>query len=559
MQKLTREDIRTQVKRVISSAQLSNSNILSGLLHFIVNETLAGRGNDLKEYKIGVHALKREENFNPQLDSIVRIHAGRLRRALKEYYYEEGFQDPITIQVPKGSYVPTFELRSIPVPLTLADKNGSEAEVAIYAKEELSRRPTRLQPKLYFSLKDKCSIAVLPFKKIGSGDELKYFSQGIGEYLSTELTLFENLKVLSYYSSYHIPRQMYDIRSIGATLAADYLITGSVQGFDNSSLRVFVHLNTVETGDQLWARTYEQKDSNQRYDHFMEEVVENILAALTGIDGVIARYEASKKSPLSVEHENDSLNYWYARYRNKFDMPTMIKAKHYYQEAIKNDPENALALAYLSEILSSEMLLSQSIDQNVIALGLDYALQAIKIDPHCQQGYLALAINKLRSRNFDECFDAMEQGLDVNPKSVDYKGTMGAMLIYAGQFEIGAKILEKAVNLKPHLPWWQNLSYSYYLYHQQLYQAALLWADRTNKNIVWVPLVKAASYGQLGQLENGIVLLDDMKKQFVFEDLSRDGLKRIFNSDKILKEIMHGLHKLPYIFCFSICFVFNQA
>ena len=557
MQKLTSEDIRDQVKRVLSSTQLSNSSVLSGLLHFIVNETLAGRGNGLKEYNIGVHALKKEENFNPQLDSIVRIHAGRLRRALKEYYYEEGVQDAITIQVPKGSYVPTFELRSIPVPATLAHKNGTEAEVAIYANQSLPQKRTRLQPKLYFSYKDKCSIGVLPFKKIGSGDELKYFSQGIGEYLSTELTLFENLKVLSNYSSFHIPRQMNDIRSIGATLEADYLITGSVQGFDNSAMRVYVHLNTIETGDQIWARTYEQKDSDQRYDHFLEEVVEKIIAALTGIDGVIARHETSKKSPLSVEHENDSLNYWYSRYRNKFDMPTMLKAKHHYLEVIKKDPENALALAYLSEILSSEMLLSQSIDQSVIALGLDYASQAIKIDPHCQQGYLALAINKLRSRNFYECFDAMEQGLKVNPKSIDYKGTIGAMLIYAGQFESGAKILAKAVTLNPHLPWWQSLSYSYYLYHQQLYQDALLWADRTNKNIVWVPLIKAASYGQLGQLENGIVLLDDMKKQFVFEDLSMEGLKRIFNSDKILKEIMHGLHKLPYIFFFATCVLFQ--
>src|SRR5688572_22568842 len=136
MQKLTREDIRTQVKRVLSSTQLSNSNILSGLLHFIVNEALAGRGNDLKEYNIGVKALKKEENFNPQLDSIVRIHAGRLRRALKEYYYEDGLQDPITIQVPKGSYVPTFELRSAPVPATFADKNGREAEVTINTNQK---------------------------------------------------------------------------------------------------------------------------------------------------------------------------------------------------------------------------------------------------------------------------------------------------------------------------------------------------------------------------------------------------------------------------------------
>ena len=65
MQKLTREDIRDQVKRVLSSAQLSNSNILSGLLHFIVNETLDGRGNDLKEYNIGIHALKKKRILIP--------------------------------------------------------------------------------------------------------------------------------------------------------------------------------------------------------------------------------------------------------------------------------------------------------------------------------------------------------------------------------------------------------------------------------------------------------------------------------------------------------------
>ena len=282
MQKLTREDIRDQVNRVLSSTQLSKSNILSGLLDFIVNETLAGRANELKEYNIGTQALKREDNFNPQLDSIVRIHAGRLRRALNEYYHEEGVKDPITIHVPKGSYVPTFELRSASDPVIFADKNNSEDEGTADDNKEIAPKHTRALPKLYFSCKDKSSIAVLPFKKIGSGEALKYFSQGIGEYLNTELTLFENLKVLSYYSSRHIPRPMFDVRSIGAALEADYLITGSVQGFGNSVVRVYVRLNRIETGDQLWAHTYEQKDSSERYNHFLEDVVENILAAVTG-------------------------------------------------------------------------------------------------------------------------------------------------------------------------------------------------------------------------------------------------------------------------------------
>ena len=129
---------------------------------------------------------------------------------------------------------------------------------------------------------------------------------------------------------------------------------------------------------------------------------------------------------------------------------------------------------------------------------------------------------------------------------------MGAMLIYAGEFEMGGKTLEKAVKLNSHLPWWQILSYSYFLFHRKLYRDALRWADRSFKSIVWVPLVKAASYGQLGQIENGMVTLEQMKKQFAFEDLSADGLKRIFSSDKILKEILEGLRKLPYIFSFVI-------
>ena len=61
-------------------------------------------------------------------------------------------------------------------------------------------------------------------------------------------------------------------------------------------------------------------------------------------------------------------------------------------------------------------------------------------------------------------------------------------------------------------------------------------------------LLKAASYGQLNQIENGKVILDEMKQQFAFEDLSESGLKGLFSSDTILKEIMNGLKKLPYIF-----------
>ena len=228
MQNFTSKEILTQLMRVLSSSQLIGSNVLSEFLNFIVRETIDGRGAELKEYTIGVHALKKESDFNPQLDSIVRIHAGRLRRALKEYYYEEGSADQIIIHIPKGSYIPAFELRSeVPVAGMEDDTLISELiNPPLAQKETLEEIPV---PKP-LSVNHKSAIAVLPFKKIGQGEILKYFSQGIGEYISTELTLFENLKVISYYSGAHLSSHASDIRKTGIALGADYILTGSDGG-----------------------------------------------------------------------------------------------------------------------------------------------------------------------------------------------------------------------------------------------------------------------------------------------------------------------------------------
>ena len=104
----TAAKIKEQVSRIVSSASFKNSSILSRFLEFVIAESLAGREQELKEYTIGIHVLSRLPDFNPQLDAIVRIHAGRLRRALIEYYYESGKNDPIRIEIPKGGYSPLF-------------------------------------------------------------------------------------------------------------------------------------------------------------------------------------------------------------------------------------------------------------------------------------------------------------------------------------------------------------------------------------------------------------------------------------------------------------------
>jgi TolB-like protein len=104
----TRDEIRQQLKKIFADPNFSVSDILKRFLNFISEETIDGRSNQIKEYTIGLNVLNKAFGFNPKEDAIVRIHAGRLRRALNNYYRTAGASDAIFISMPKGSYVPFF-------------------------------------------------------------------------------------------------------------------------------------------------------------------------------------------------------------------------------------------------------------------------------------------------------------------------------------------------------------------------------------------------------------------------------------------------------------------
>jgi hypothetical protein len=80
------EEIRSCLAHILSSNEFSGKEKNCLLLKFLVEETLAGRADQLKQYTIGTSILNRPPDFNPDLDPIVRILAGRLRRSLKTYY-----------------------------------------------------------------------------------------------------------------------------------------------------------------------------------------------------------------------------------------------------------------------------------------------------------------------------------------------------------------------------------------------------------------------------------------------------------------------------------------
>lgn len=101
-------DIRTALAHILASPPFDKSTQLANFLRFVVEETLAGSGDRIKAYTIATAALGRGDDFDPQTDPIVRVEAGRLRRALHNYYASAGHDQPIVIDLPIGRYTPIF-------------------------------------------------------------------------------------------------------------------------------------------------------------------------------------------------------------------------------------------------------------------------------------------------------------------------------------------------------------------------------------------------------------------------------------------------------------------
>ena len=109
----TNDEVRTALDRVCASEELRSSPQLMAFLRFVVDATLRGESHLIKAYTIAVQALGRDAAFDATTDPIVRVQAGRLRRALERYYAGPGAADSILIYIPLGHYVPEFRWRQI--------------------------------------------------------------------------------------------------------------------------------------------------------------------------------------------------------------------------------------------------------------------------------------------------------------------------------------------------------------------------------------------------------------------------------------------------------------
>jgi adenylate cyclase len=226
--------VREQLARVISSPGFTSSPRLCRFLSHVVNRTMQGDLDSLKEFSIAMEVFDRTSAYDPNIDAIVRVEARRLRAKLKAYYEEEpGRSDPVLIGLRPGSYVPIFR----------------------WLDEQPPRQPKETVVPVQASM---ASIAVLPFVNMSPDPEQDYFCDGISEEVINALTHVVGVKVIARTSTFQFKGMCVDIRELGRRLDADVVIEGSVRKAGDQ-LRITAQAIQTESGHQLWSETFRRE------------------------------------------------------------------------------------------------------------------------------------------------------------------------------------------------------------------------------------------------------------------------------------------------------------
>jgi TolB-like protein len=281
MQAIDPAEVRAALDHVLASSSFANAGRLSRMLRFVVERTLDGQGDQLKEYVLGVEVFDRPSEYDPRLDSIVRVEARRLRAKLAEYYEGDGAGDRLRIRLAKGGYAPTFErvsasaappVASRParrkIPLALVVAAAVLLAAAAYVWPSLGRPASS----------DKVvTVAVLPFHVFSGRDDDRRLADRLADGVTAELARIASLGVASHTSASQYRDPQRSVREIGRALGVGVVMEGTAH-IDGPMVRLEVRLVDATLGRKLWVEEFiAQSDALDRLERTVAEAAAKFL------------------------------------------------------------------------------------------------------------------------------------------------------------------------------------------------------------------------------------------------------------------------------------------
>jgi tetratricopeptide (TPR) repeat protein len=456
----------------------------------------------------------------------VRIQAGRLRRSLERYYLLAGKDDAIRIELPKGTYVPTF--RKVPV--------GDPVDVAL--------EPQAL-PSLAFpdptpvpaSADGWPTLAVVRFEVTAPAPDLLDLPVLIEEKLTAELGRYKDVRITV--------RSDANEAAPPSGPATRFQLLGRVRPGEEG-ITVSARLLDRTTGEQLWGDEYQTIAKPELWSGDASGVAHVIAARVAGENGIITQ-ALTGEYRRGTHPAGDPYAAILASYHFFFkrDLQDFAPAVSGLQAAVAREPEVGLAWTQLARIYQANYVFELSDMATPIDEAIAYAYQGVRLHPLNARTRCVLASALLAKGELQAGRDALEPALRLNPGSLVYLEIIGYLQALLGDWDGGIALVRRAMALNPHhLP---HVSVSLWADHlrrgefEPAYQVALEYRDPA---FFWRSLMRASSLGHLGRIDEARAQVAELlREKPTFASRGRFFIGCFITPDDLQEKVVEGLRK----------------
>jgi len=293
------------------------------------------------------------------------------------------------------------------------------------------------------------SIAVLPLVNESGDPKDEYFSDGLSEELIAALAQISGLKVIGRSSSFRFKDRKEDPKTIGKKLGVSTLLDGTVRK-QGDRVRIVAELVNAADGIQLWTRTFDRelKDIFKVQEEIARAVAESLKVTLLGSDST------QKSAPKNTEAHNAYLQgHFHFQRRNLEDYR---KAVDYFDQAIRLDPNYALAYAERSEALTFIGDLTGQHEPAWSNARSD-AEKAVAIAPDLAEAHAALGfVRFIVDWRFAEGLNELKRAKELSPSNPTANDVLARLIVYLGRINEAERQARQAVDLDPLSVFTQN-------------------------------------------------------------------------------------------------------
>ncbi|MBI3757043.1 MAG: tetratricopeptide repeat protein [Deltaproteobacteria bacterium] len=344
-------------------------------------------------------------------------------------------------------------------------------------------------------LPNKPSIVVLPFDNMSQDPGQEYFSDGITEVLTSDLSRISSLFVIARNTAFTYKGKALNVQEMGKELGIRYVLEGSVQKA-NDQVRIVAQLIDTSTGEQLWSERFDRpfKDIFALQDEIVQKIVTTLRLQLTLQEqGYVVRKHTDNLEAYDFFLRGVAY-FW------RTTKEANAQARQMFEKAVALDPQYAEAYTGLGATYNIEWLWRWSADLQTLEHALALAQQALALDDSLPAAHSLLSLAYAQKQQYDQAIVEGERAIALDPNNASSYAMQTEVLNRVGRPEEALRMVEQAMRLNPRYPpdYLLELGWTYHLTGQYAEAITTLKeAIRRNPNFISAHFLLALSY--LGQ------------------------------------------------------------